>query len=219
MPILLVVIALLVIGGGVYVYTKNKQSDQKNTQTLNTTEQPVETTQKSITENSDWKTYTNDKYGFTLKYPQDLKAPQELPNCAPPSANVTTSFGFGSNTIIQIDKKPNGYTTLESHTASLAEQLKTSNLKARNEDMRNATINVETKVINGEKASIINQVDGSGQSKIIFFDRGSYLFRLQYSFFDFPTNSPYYNSALYKSSEIEREFVGKMVETIKFSLP
>src|SRR3989344_992180 len=120
-PVLLVIIALLVVGGGVYIYTKNKQSDQKNTQTENTTAQPLETAQESTTQNSDWKTYTNDKYGFSIKYPKDLKAPQELPNYAPPNANVITSFVFGSNTIIQIDKKPNDYSTLESHTASLVE--------------------------------------------------------------------------------------------------
>jgi hypothetical protein len=44
-PLLLALIVLLLIGGGVYVYQQTKQAD--------------------------WKTYTNDKYGFEMRYPNE----------------------------------------------------------------------------------------------------------------------------------------------------
>lgn len=86
-PVLLAIIALLVIGGGVYVYQNKKaeaptvvdtgieQSDQIQQQT-NTKPSPVNTqTNNSLSQSdtSDWKTYTNSEYGFELKYPNDWK--------------------------------------------------------------------------------------------------------------------------------------------------
>ncbi len=48
---LLIVIAVLVIGGGIYFYSKNKAKDI----TIDT---------------QNWKIYTNTKYGFSFKYPE-----------------------------------------------------------------------------------------------------------------------------------------------------
>ncbi|MDO8561249.1 MAG: hypothetical protein Q7S05_00275 [bacterium] len=54
-PLLLALVALIVIGGGAYVYTQNKQANQ-----------PI------VEQASDWKTYTNSQYGFSLQYPNDM---------------------------------------------------------------------------------------------------------------------------------------------------
>lgn len=63
-PLVIVIIALLAIGGGAYVYTKNKSS--KNSDSANT--QATSTIQTA-----DWKTYTNNEFGFQVKYPANLE--------------------------------------------------------------------------------------------------------------------------------------------------
>src|SRR5680860_134351 len=55
-PLLLALIAVLILGGGAYVYMQNKPDSQFAT-----------------TQTSDWKTYTNTQYGFEFKYP-DINA-------------------------------------------------------------------------------------------------------------------------------------------------
>jgi hypothetical protein len=56
-PLVIAIIALLAVGGGVYVYTKNH-----STNTAATTTPQV----------ASLKTYTNSKYGFQFKYPQEF---------------------------------------------------------------------------------------------------------------------------------------------------
>ena len=76
MPLLLGIIALLVIGGGVYVY-KNKKAEvpvvandviaqQANNQNTSVNTQKNDS---SVIDTSNWKTYINTKYGFEFKYP------------------------------------------------------------------------------------------------------------------------------------------------------
>ncbi len=75
-PILLAIIALLVIGGGVYIYQNKKekvpavvdteiQQPGQVQQQTDTKTSPVNTQ----TDTSNWKTYTNAQYGFEFKYP------------------------------------------------------------------------------------------------------------------------------------------------------
>lgn len=77
-PLLLALIALLLIGGGAYVYTQKKQENPpmtgnvtlpQATSTTRTTKQANSTTQTSSSQTTDWKTYTNNQYGFSIKYP------------------------------------------------------------------------------------------------------------------------------------------------------
>lgn len=62
MPLLLALIAVMLIGGGAYVYTQNKQGNQSEvvSQTPGTT---------SIAETANWKTYTNNAFSFSIKLP------------------------------------------------------------------------------------------------------------------------------------------------------
>lgn len=80
-PVLLVIIALLVIGGGVYVY-KNKKTEapiidtgtqQSNQGQANTQIPPA--TDISMT---GWKTYINTRNGYQLKYPADWQTEENL---------------------------------------------------------------------------------------------------------------------------------------------
>ncbi len=55
-PLAIAIVAMLVIGGGVtYYYTKTKDKEVK------------------IDQSAGWQTYTSAQYGFSLKYPSDLK--------------------------------------------------------------------------------------------------------------------------------------------------
>lgn len=58
-PLLLVIIALLLVGGA-YVYTQPKQESQSA---------KTSTTETSNTQTTDWKTYSNSKLGFEFQYP------------------------------------------------------------------------------------------------------------------------------------------------------
>ncbi len=62
MPLILALIAILLVGGGAYVYTQDKQGNQTNvvSQTTDTT---------STEQTADWKTYTNSAFDFSIKLP------------------------------------------------------------------------------------------------------------------------------------------------------
>ena len=68
-PLLLALIALLLIGGGAYVYVQNK-----------------EISQNVVVQNSDWKTYANSQYGFEFQYKNNEKV--ELLN---PTVNMQSA--------------------------------------------------------------------------------------------------------------------------------
>lgn len=76
-PLLIVIIVLLVIGGGVYVY-KNKKAEvpavDTGTQQTNQTQQTNTQTPPVNTQinNTNWKTYTDKKYGYSFQYPEKL---------------------------------------------------------------------------------------------------------------------------------------------------
>ena len=58
-PLLLALIAVLVIGGGAYVYVEKKQGNRPMAQTSNS-------------QMADWKTYANSLYGFSFRYPSNF---------------------------------------------------------------------------------------------------------------------------------------------------
>lgn len=63
-PLLLVLIALLLIGGGAYVYVHNRQANQSAS--------VDQTTQATSTSPANWKTYANSEIGFQFSYPSDF---------------------------------------------------------------------------------------------------------------------------------------------------
>ncbi|MFA6076899.1 MAG: hypothetical protein WC735_02380 [Candidatus Paceibacterota bacterium] len=62
-PLLISIIALLVIGGGGYLIYKSKKAEAPAVVDIGTQQ----------TNTSNWKTYTNVKYGFEFKYPVSLE--------------------------------------------------------------------------------------------------------------------------------------------------
>lgn len=81
-PLLLALIALILIGGGAYVYTQKKQENPpvtgnvalpQATSTIPTTKQTAPVAQTTNSQTVDWKTYTNTQYGFEFKFPPELK--------------------------------------------------------------------------------------------------------------------------------------------------
>jgi len=69
---LITIIALLLIGGGAYVYM-NKYQQKQNVSTTEANSVSTTTTQNSSITNAtvNWKTYTNNKYGYQIQYPEN----------------------------------------------------------------------------------------------------------------------------------------------------
>lgn len=73
--LILIVVAILVlvaIAAGVYYFGKQNSSQPRNTPIVSESQKP--STPSSTTtkdEFSDWKTYTNKKYGYSVRYPAD----------------------------------------------------------------------------------------------------------------------------------------------------
>ncbi len=74
LPLLIIIIAVLVIGVGIYFYSKNKARAPRIV-----SETTATSTQTTTTQVSDWKTYSNSKYGFQFSYPKDLVNLTEYP--------------------------------------------------------------------------------------------------------------------------------------------
>lgn len=88
---ILIVILIAILAGGYFVYSNSQ------TKTSTPTPQPspslsdvspaptgaAETASTEQSRSANWKTYTNTKYGFTIKYPTNLEADDE--KAAPPS--------------------------------------------------------------------------------------------------------------------------------------
>lgn len=70
---LLIAIVVLIIGGSVYVYTKNKQvprvNSVENAQNTNLLQTIATSTPTQVVATANWKTYRNEKYRFEFKYP------------------------------------------------------------------------------------------------------------------------------------------------------
>jgi len=79
-PMLLAIIALLVVGGGMYILNNKKAeapAPVDNTETQQTSQIQQQTSTQTTpvntqANNSNWKTYTNTQYGFEFKYPADF---------------------------------------------------------------------------------------------------------------------------------------------------
>jgi len=114
-PLLIAIIAVLVIGGGVYVYKNKKvkapavpdveaqQSNQNNQQT-NIQTPPVNTQ----TSTANWKTYTNKKTGFEVKYPSILTITGDVSFGNPLAINTRGSgiaFSIASGNLLESNEK------------------------------------------------------------------------------------------------------------------
>lgn len=66
-PLLLAIIAVLVIGGGVYVYQSKKAEAPAVVDA-----QVQQTNNSDSVDTANWKTYTNEKYGFSFQYPASV---------------------------------------------------------------------------------------------------------------------------------------------------
>ncbi|MDP2665778.1 MAG: hypothetical protein Q8P23_04080 [bacterium] len=73
--LLLIIIALVLIGGGTYLYTQKNQESQSAIENMTT--QTATTIPDSGSQTVDWNTYTNTKYGFVFKYPGTSILPSE----------------------------------------------------------------------------------------------------------------------------------------------
>ncbi|MDD2822705.1 MAG: hypothetical protein PHQ59_01355 [Candidatus Daviesbacteria bacterium] len=69
-PIIIILGIVLFLGivGGVYYFSKNSSSAIKN----NPVNTPTPTATLKVDETTNWKTYTNTEYGYSIKYPENI---------------------------------------------------------------------------------------------------------------------------------------------------
>ena len=68
---LLALITFLLIGGGAYVYMQKNQTNQPVIGNI-ALPQATSTAQTPNSQTTDWKTYSNTKYNYSIKYPKDF---------------------------------------------------------------------------------------------------------------------------------------------------
>lgn len=100
-PLLLILVAILVFGGGAYTYVQNKQINQPVT-----VPQATSTAQTSDSQAADWNTYRNDKYGFTLLFPKawgkSLTVASQPERFSDGSAGESVMFNYGGDPLFTI---------------------------------------------------------------------------------------------------------------------
>lgn len=72
-PLLLALIAILLIGGGAFVYVQTKNQGNQVVVGTVTSPQSISTAQTSSSQTANWKTYINSQYKFTFQYPTTAK--------------------------------------------------------------------------------------------------------------------------------------------------
>ncbi len=120
--------ALITVGGGNLILSQQK-SEEPETKTL--TQPTVAHPSPTPNPTADWKTYTNTKYGYTIKYPENTKIDTNLDAAITFSRNITPKPGGGGQGVccgMTIYFRPYGYivnysvskdTTINGYTAKL----------------------------------------------------------------------------------------------------
>jgi|CXWL01.1.fsa_nt_gi hypothetical protein len=94
LPLLLIVIAILFVSGGVYVYTQKYQNTEPVTNNV-TLSQATSTAQNINSKTADWKTYISKERGFEVKYPPDWIPGEFSMNDTTRNPDGTNSFSIG----------------------------------------------------------------------------------------------------------------------------
>lgn len=139
-PIIIVIIILILVGAGSYILgTKNSQPATENIIQTTPIPSPIPTTDPT----SNWKTYTNTKYGYSIKYPSDLFVKDFETATSFTSEPYPTGEGPGPLDLIEIASKGNyvnntfnalfkanqGEDVLEAHSAIDVQVTKLRNTK------------------------------------------------------------------------------------------
>jgi len=117
--IVLAVLLALVAAGGVYAYSREKKSIENYKKQIeelkNKTATPAaivtQTATKTATpavDTSDWKSYTNDKYGYSFRYPADYT----VGNCPKPCKGQVNTLEGGDNTFMSGDTSEKGWPSI-----------------------------------------------------------------------------------------------------------
>lgn len=93
-PLLLILIALVLAGGGAYIYTQMKQANPFVSEGT-ALPQASSTELAANSQTADWKTYVNTKYHYSIRYPSNLTITfQEEHDSVPP--DQSSSFNLGN---------------------------------------------------------------------------------------------------------------------------
>jgi hypothetical protein len=98
-PLVIVIVALLAVGGGTYIYTKDKDAAQTSVSTTATTN--IQTSTDNSTTNTDWKLYSNAQLAISFKYP----ATDTLFDDSKGNINLRSKNGSDSYFLVMVSQK------------------------------------------------------------------------------------------------------------------
>ncbi|OHA25975.1 MAG: hypothetical protein A3C06_01995 [Candidatus Taylorbacteria bacterium RIFCSPHIGHO2_02_FULL_46_13] len=228
LPFVITVILLLLVGGAVYYFLPdivgvvmkltNNAAPVVPVENLpaNNTPAPAQ----PITTNTDttgWQTYHDDKYGFEFMYPPtEIHRDVDIATYTTDAGVIVTSIPFAGNSLISAESKSRDYTDLPQYLEKVAQNIRDVNAKAKNEDYRNSTVNIEKTILGGQDAYVVKTIGKVGQSHDFFVDRGSYLFHLNFPFYTIDPSNPDYQKPLFQKDREMKALIEQMITTIKF---
>ena len=181
-PLLLAIIAILVVGVGVYIYSSKKAqvapiSGQNN----------LVATTTVTSDNSNIKTYTNSQYGFQLQYPNTNGSNFLEVQPSGSYLDEVMSVNLVPGIEINILKNDSGNTDISTLKNEITSWYGVSDWQKVSSSFPCGTSNISDSNINGYTAVKINYnecAEGSSSgtpSSLIFITNSKYIYRIAYS--------------------------------------
>lgn len=206
-PILLAIIALLVIGGGAYIYQNKKvevsvpidvETQQINQigQQTNIQTSPVNTQ----TNNLNWKTYINNQYGFEFSYPKDWEINVQ-------SSRIGLNSSENQKVLEQADKEIKAGKRLEGVPDNISiiidnKSLFNQTLEQYVQKNKNSGFRNPEKIFISDLPAYKGFLDGLFTGDSILFEHSGYLFNIV---------------ATNESVGMNKELTNKILSTFKFT--
>lgn len=172
-PLVLTIVAILVLGGGAYVYLQQKQANPPATEnvtlpqatsTIPATNQTAPVVQTTNSQTADWKTYTNAQHGYTIQYPADVEITLWGDGVGHYTLtdSITTTTSWYASTCVTLSKK-NWYVSILADAAFSATPCGATGTSATNHSTS------DTVTVNGKQITVTGRIESDRSGAIFHF--------------------------------------------------